>query len=60
MVWVGSPADVMKACHVGWMSVEVMVMSLGSFLCFVVAGRSVALSVSMELRSYIVGPSLSL
>ena len=50
----------MKACHVGWMSVEVMVMSLGSFLCFVVAGRSVALSVSMELRGYIVGPSLSL
>jgi len=56
-VCVGSLFDIMKGCREGWMSVEVRVGSLDSFICLEEAGRSrVARRVSMELRSDYLGP----
>ena len=61
-VWVLSLANVTTACLEGLMSVEVGVMSLGSFLCSDVARsrNSVTLRISTEVRSDVFGPGLSL
>ena len=56
----GKLSGVMNCIHEVCMVVINGVVSLGSFLCFVVAGRSsVALRVSREVRSAVFGPVLS-
>ena len=50
----------MNFIHDVWMVVSCGVRSLGSFLCFVLEGRSrVALRVSREVRRTVFGPVLS-
>ena len=53
-------SGVMNCSHEVCMMVSRGVVSLGSFLCFVVVGRSrVALRVSREVRREVLGPGLS-